>query len=165
MIIYMSRKRSLKHNLARLLITTMAVPLTMPPCVYALARSLPKWLWIWPAHLFGPTRYKAHTAKRGFPSLFLLLKSCLNVKKKLSATEDSRSANSHQQPPDIEEKPVEAIQLLVSAHVILATLRDPWWEKSKIHQAEPKTHMFMSKWNACFKPPSLGIVCSAEIDN
>ena len=69
MIIYMSRKRSLKHNLARLLVTTMAVPLTMPPCVYALACSLPEWLWIWPAHLFGPTRYKAHTAKRGFPSL------------------------------------------------------------------------------------------------
>ena len=45
--------------------------------------------------------------------------------KKLSATEDSRSANSHHQPPDMEKKSVETIQLLVSAHVILAMLRDP----------------------------------------
>ena len=45
--------------------------------------------------------------------------------KKFPATEDSRSANSHHQPPDMGEKSVETIQLLVSTHVILAMVRDP----------------------------------------
>ena len=68
----------------------------MPPCVYGLAWPLPKQLWLWPSPLFEPTRYKAHTANRGSPSLFMLLKSCLNVKKTLSHW---RFKVSQQPPP------------------------------------------------------------------